>query len=282
LKRKLGGFFSLIRFELPFSAGVCVLLGQLLALGYFPTLGLVFFGFVSVFLISASTLILNDYFDVETDRINAPYRAIPAGLVTRSEVLALFAGVTALGFAASAWISLQALVVGTLVWLVGFLYNWRFKRLGLAGNLMVAFSVGMTFIYGGLTVGLPFEKIVWFFALTVALIDLGEEIANDAMDAEGDRLAGSQSLAIRFGSEAAIRISAAIFFAVVLLSVFPLAMGWMDWVDFLPLLLMDGVILYAIKQFLDPGSPQRRKLLRWVYLSGLGSMLLLIVFRLVR
>ena len=52
---------------------------------------------------------------------------------------------------------------------------------------MVNFSVGMTFVFGGIAVDKPFEIIVWFFATITMLIDLGEEIAADAMDIEGDR-----------------------------------------------------------------------------------------------
>ena len=52
---------------------------------------------------------------------------------------------------------------------------------------MVSFSVGMTFVFGGIAVGKPFEIIVWFFAIITMLIDLGEEIAANAMDIEGDR-----------------------------------------------------------------------------------------------
>lgn len=86
---KLKGIFQLIRFELPFSAGICVIMGQLLSLGGFAGLAESTFGFFSVFLISASILVLNDYFDVETDRINAPQRPIPSGKISKSQALLL-------------------------------------------------------------------------------------------------------------------------------------------------------------------------------------------------
>ena len=75
------GLWRLFRFELPFTAGICVVLGSLLALGQFPTLTQVALGFLIIFFIAAAPLILNDYFDVESDRINAPHRPLPAGLV---------------------------------------------------------------------------------------------------------------------------------------------------------------------------------------------------------
>jgi len=87
IMNKINGLFPLVRFELPFSAGVCVVMGQLLALGEFASIAVSVFGFASVFLISASILVMNDYFDVETDRINAPHRPIPSNLVTPNEAL---------------------------------------------------------------------------------------------------------------------------------------------------------------------------------------------------
>ena len=279
-KTKVVGLLRLFRFELPFAAGVSVLIGELLALGTFPTVREAVLGFTSVFLLSAAALILNDYFDVAVDRVNAPDRPLPSGAVTRREVLWLFAVVTVLGLFTSSLIGLQALLVALLMWGVGCLYNWRLKRTGLLGNLMVSFSVGMTFVFGALTVGAPLESMVWYFAITGALIDLGEEIAVDALDAEGDREIGSRSLALTLGPEIALRISGGIFFAVVTFSSVPLLWGWVRPIYALPLLLMDGVIVYSTVKVLFTQTATPRRYLRWIYLSGTGAMLLFLIMRL--
>ncbi|NTU97790.1 MAG: UbiA family prenyltransferase, partial [Chlorobiaceae bacterium] len=95
---KIVGLLHLFRFELSFAAGACVLLAELLALGGFPSPVQAVCGFLSFFCISATALILNDCFDIETDRINAPSRPLPAGLVTKTEALVLSAFVTLSGF----------------------------------------------------------------------------------------------------------------------------------------------------------------------------------------
>ncbi len=281
-REKVAGLLRLFRFELPFAAGVCVVLGSLLALGQLPTMAELALGFFSVFFISAAALILNDYFDIESDRINAPERPLPAGLVTEREVVWLALGVTLLGLSLSYLLGLAVLLIATVVWIVGFLYNWRFKRTGLPGNLMVSFSVGMTFIYGGVVVGQPFVPIVWFFAVLALLINLGEEIAADAMDVAGDRQAHSRSLAIRLGSENALRISGLIFRGVVVISILPFVFGWLNWVYFWPILLMDGVILYATARLLDAGLAHRRIYIRWIYLSATAALLVIILMELFR
>ncbi|MBA4407211.1 prenyltransferase [bacterium] len=279
LRRKLRGLFRLFRFELPFTAGVCVILGELLALGRLPAVTEIALGFLSVFFISSTALILNDYFDLETDRINAPERPLPSGLITERDVIFLSVAVTILGFITAFFISVEVFLVIVFVWAVGFLYNWRFKRTGFMGNLMVAFSVGMTFILGGIAVNKPFENLVWFFAVWVMLIDLGEEIAADAMDIEGDRKAGSRSLAIVLGSENALKISAAVFLLVVAGSSLPFLLRWMEMIYLFPVLLTDAVILYSTVKLLDSGIANRRIYIRSIYLSGLVALFIIIIIR---
>lgn len=281
-RKRMLGLFRLFRFELPFTAGVCVILGELLALGKIPTTKEMILGFLSVFFISATSLILNDYFDIESDKINAPERPLPAGLVTQQDVILLSCLVTALGFITSYTISFKALLVVILAWAVGFLYNWRFKKAGLFGNLMVSFSVGMTFIFGGIVVDQPFEKAVWSFGIMVFLINLGEEIAADAMDVAGDRQAGSRSLPVLLGHENALKISTAIFLLVSVISCLPFLFGWIEWVYVFPILLMDIVILYSSIKLLDSRIANRRIYIRWIYLSGLVAILIFIILKMVR
>jgi geranylgeranylglycerol-phosphate geranylgeranyltransferase len=280
--KKVRGLFRLLRFELPFTAGVCVILGELLATGALPTVKEMVLGFLSVFFLSATSLILNDYFDIESDRINAPERPLPAGLVTPRDVIFFFSIVTLLGFLTSSMLGIAAFLAGTLAWTVGFLYNWRGKKTGLAGNLMVSFSVGMTFIFGGIAAGRPLEKEVWFFGILALLINLGEEIAADAMDVAGDRHAGSHSLAVQLGGENALKISAAIFTSACALSLLPWVFGWMEWVYGIPILLMDAAILYSTLKLLDPKTAHRRLVIRWIYLSALAAILAFIFLRMVR
>lgn len=277
--KKLKGLFNLIRFELPFSAGVCVLMGQMLTLGEFASAFLSISAFLSVFFISASILVLNDYFDIETDKINAPHRPIPSGLVSATEALRLSIFLLAVGLVLSLTISVLAFVCSAALLIIGFLYNRKFKKSGLPGNLLVSFSVGMTFIYGGVSVGLPFNKIVLFFGLIAALIDLGEEIAADAMDAKGDMLINSKSLAINFGRETALKVSAYIFLCVIILSFVPFLITWFSPIYLFPILLMDIAIGYSTLKLLKSRNDEGRKYIRWIYLGGTFGLIVFIVMR---
>lgn len=278
---KFTGLLKLLRFELPFSAGVCVVMGQLLALGEFASLSVSVFGFTSVFLISASILVMNDYFDVETDRINAPHRPIPSNVVTPNEALyfsliLLFAGIS-FGYL----ISITVQIISIVLAVIGFLYNRYFKKSGLPGNLLVSFSVGMTFIYGGASVELLFHKMVLFFGLIAALIDLGEEIAADAMDIKGDQLINSNSLAIKYGQSTALKISGFIFFLVIVLSFVPFILNWFSIIYLIPIGIMDLSIAYPALRLLKSKNDEGRKYIRWIYLGAISGIIIFIVMRLI-
>ena len=273
--KKLNGLLRLIRFELPFAAGVCVVMGQLFALGEFAPVAITVAGFFAVFLISASILVSNDYFDIETDKINAPDRPIPSNLVSLPEALSLSIFLLIAGLVLSYLISIAALLFSVGLAVIGFLYNRKFKKHGLAGNFMVSFSVGMTFIFGGLSVGLPFNKMVLFFGVIAALIDLGEEIAADSMDVKGDLLIDSNSIAIRFGKEAALKVSVRIFFLVILLTILPFLLKWFPVIYLIPIGIMDTAIAYSSLKLLKAEGEEGRKYIRSLYL---GATLGLIIF----
>lgn len=279
--KKVKGIIQLIRFELPFAAGICVVMGQLLALGEFASLFITLSGFFSVFTISASILVLNDYYDVETDKINAPHRPIPSNLITPFEALLLSIILLIIGFILSYLITISALLFSIALAIIGFLYNRKFKKSGLLGNILVSFSVGMTFIFGGLTVELPFHKMVIFFSLIAALIDLGEEIAADAMDVKGDLLINSNSIAIKYGKETALKISGFIFFIVVLLTSIPFLLKWFSSVYLFPILLMDFFIVYPTIKLIKSQNEEGRKYIRWIYLGSTFGLVIFLIMRVI-
>jgi geranylgeranylglycerol-phosphate geranylgeranyltransferase len=278
LNKKVKGLIQLFRPELPFSAGVCVFLGEIVALGGFPFLREAVLGFACGFFISGSALVSNDYFDLEVDKVNAPQRPLPSGIVSPTEAL-LFAAFTMLvGLAAAFAISVPAFVISVIFGIIGVLYNWKYKQAGLLGNLMVASSVGITFILGGLAVGQPFNPIVWFFSLTAFLIDFGEEIAGDAMDIEGDKKRDSKSIAIRCGKQFALRISAGVLLLLVLISFTPYLLGWLGITYLIIISIADILTLFTIVKLLKSQTPEEgRKYMRQIYMGALVGMLAYIV-----
>ncbi|MBI4928007.1 MAG: UbiA family prenyltransferase [Anaerolineae bacterium] len=276
--QKIRGLIGLFRPELPAAAGVCVLMGQVLAGGRVPPVPVAILGFLSVFTISASALILNDLFDYEVDRVNHPQRPLPSGRVTPRDVIVLTAITSLVGLGAALALGVDILAVGLLFWVIGFLYNWRFKESGLPGNLMVAVSVAFTFIFGAMTVQEPWNGLVWTFAGIAFLIDLGEEIAGDTMDMEGDKKRGTRSIPLLMGRRFALTLAIGLWSLVIPLSLVPVWMGWLGTTYLVIFLITDSLIVFFSYRLWRAPSPQAgRHAMRGVYMGmSLGVLAFLL------
>jgi geranylgeranylglycerol-phosphate geranylgeranyltransferase len=274
--KKIKGMIRLFRPDLSMAAGVCVLTGQVLATGTWPPLLTAVLGFVSLFAISGSALILNDYFDIEVDKVNAPERPLPSGAVTPSDAIWLAVAASILGLATALVLGYRALILAFILWVISFLYNWRFKQSGLPGNLIVCASVALSFIFGALSVDKLGNNVVWTFSLMAFFLDLGEEIAGDAMDMEGDRKRHSRSIALSRGKPFALTISLMLWSIVVLLSLLPYFMNWMG-ISYLVIILITDIILvfFSIRLVKSQTPEAGRKAMRGIYM---GATLGLIAF----
>lgn len=277
MSKKLKGAIQLFRPELPLAAGICVILGEIIAVGGTPSLRELLLGFACGFFLSGAALTLNDYFDIEVDKVNAPQRPIPAGLLTPRDAVLLTISATLIGLSAALLLGPLAFLVGIFFWGIGVLYNWKYKAEGFQGNLMVAASVGSTFLLGGIAVGQPLHRMVWFFGLIAFLIDLAEEIAGDAMDMAGDRKRSSKSIALKLGRGAALRISGFLFLLVVLLSYLPFLLGWLEAGYVLLVSAIAAVVIFFTIRLLRSQTPEAgRAAMRGIYLSITIGMLIFI------
>lgn len=276
LSKKIKGMIQLFRPELPIAAGICVTAGQVLAAGRLPSLQVGILAFLCVFAISSSALILNDYFDYEVDLVNHPDRPLPSGAVSRADVLWLTLVTTLIGLASAFALGLIAFVGSIIIWVIGFLYNWRYKQSGFPGNVMVAFSVGATFIFGAISMELPWNLIVWTFALMAFFVDLGEEIAGDAMDMEGDKKRGSRTIALLYGKSFAVKVTVVLWCVVMVLSILPIVFGWLGRAYIVTIIIMNVVLIYFSRRLILAKDPKAgRRAMRGAYL---GAMLGIIAF----
>lgn len=276
--RKIQGLVSLIRPEFCTGAGLFVVVGEVIAVGGVPPVREAMLGFVAIFFIFASINVLNDYFDLEVDHVNAPHRPLPSGVVSPLEVVGFGAVVSVIGLVAGAIVGVVTLLIAVVFWAVGFLYNWRFKAMGLSGNLMVSSSVAGTFIFGGVAVGEPFNRVVWSFAAMVFVFDLGEEIAGDAMDALGDVKRRSRSVALVWGRNEALHCSGLLFLTFILLSLLPYLAGWLGPPYLVVIVPTDVVIAYSgAKLVKSQNLDEGRRRIRHLYLGLIPALVAFVV-----
>jgi len=188
-----------------------VVLGEVIALGSVPTTRQVTLGFLSSFFLTASSFVLNDYLDVEVDRINCPGRPIPAGLISERSALLYGTILAVTGSLLAMVLGLYPFAVALLTFLISVWYSLSGKQTGLLGNMTVAFCVAQPFAYGAIiSTGSLNMTIVMIFLLTF-LSNAGREVANGIADAAGDATKNVRSVAIIYGSKAAALLASTFF-----------------------------------------------------------------------
>ncbi len=196
-------------------------------------------------LITAAANAINDYFDVEIDRINKPFRPLPSGSLSRG-FAAAFAGVLFVaGVALSALINRAALLIAASASVLLYLYSARLKRTVLWGNLTVSLLSGLAFIYGGVAV---FRlKIALVPAVFAFFFHLGREILKDIEDMVGDRAAEAVTFPIRHGVHASRLLITAVFSLLMILTLVPYGAGLFGRVYlWLVVLGVDAVLLFVM------------------------------------
>ncbi len=274
--KKIKGLIRLFRPDLSLAAGLCTVGGQIIATGHLASWPVTLLGFLCAFGCSGAALVVNDYFDFEVDKINAPERPLPSGAVTKREAILLGILISLLGLIPAALLGSVCFIFTLIFWVIGFLYNWRYKETGLPGNLMVSSSVAFTFILGAMSVGQPWNTLVWVFAMMAFFIDLGEEITGDALDLEGDRQRGARSIARSFGKPFALRTAVTLWGVVILLGWIPVLTGLMGVLYILTILAVDALIIfYSVRLLRTDDVSTQRQCMKGIYI---GATLVVLAF----
>ncbi len=99
------------------------------------------------------------------------------------------------------------------------------KKYGVYGNLIVASSLAIPFIYGGVaTGGSVTSSLLLFMAFTSFLSGVGREVVKAMADTVGDAKRGIRSFAIVHGLRSAAKVGAVFFLLAVVTSLLPLAL----------------------------------------------------------
>jgi len=199
----LEAYFRIIRPSICFFEAIIAIIGQILAKGVFPESTIALKAFISIFLITASGNVLNDYLDYEVDSVNTPWRPIPSGKVSRASALQYGILLGILGIAVTLLVNLAAATLGLVIFMLTNLYSVKGKIYGIVGNTIIAFTISSCFLFGVLTVTTNIKPYnVFIFGLCFLYV-LGGEVIQSIADAEGDKVRGVKSIAIVCGHRTA-------------------------------------------------------------------------------
>jgi geranylgeranylglycerol-phosphate geranylgeranyltransferase len=236
-------------------------------------------GFLTGFFICAYSMAVNDVYDIEVDRVNRPERPLPSGRISvasasRLSVVALLAGV------ACSVLTLSPLAVGIALFyaFLAWLYNSWAKEEGIGGNLIVASSLAIPFIYGGvITGGSSTGSLLLMMALTAFFSGVGREVVKTMADVEGDAKRGVKSVARTGGMRAASGVGAAFFVLAVLTSWVPLLTGIANQIYTYGVVIPDAIFIGLAAAILARPDAVRALRVKRVALAGMTVGLLVFI-----
>jgi len=220
--------FKLTRFEHAIMLAFAVLIAETAVLGEVPQLSLVLVLSILVPVFSEmGSFALNDYLDMATDRLNKKTDrplvrgTISPGFALNFSVLSLW-----LSIALAFFLSSPAFLIAFAFNVLAILYNWKLKDLPLVGNVYIALTMAIPFIFGNFVVAPALAPITLILALLGFVAGLAREIIKSAEDMEGDRKArGSRTLPVIIGERNAVLSAVALYILFIGLSAMPFFQG---------------------------------------------------------
>ncbi len=162
-------------------------------------------GVLTYFFIAGSGMVINDYYDIEIDKINRPERPIPRGSITMNQAKILWIVTSLLGISIAILhsiifnIGFLNIILAVFFAFIGWLYAAWGKKSGFFGNIIVSISFSIGLIYGAVLNSSNIPPYIYFFFLTAFFLLLSREIIKGCEDIEGDKNEGVKTLAIKIG-----------------------------------------------------------------------------------
>jgi geranylgeranylglycerol-phosphate geranylgeranyltransferase len=232
--KKLKAIWELMRLGHGVMLFIAILIGSLISQKtLFDNLNLpllnIFLTFFPALFLEASTFALNDYYDLEIDRINKRTdRPLVRGDLSPKTALNLFYLLFPLGLLCSYFVNMSCFLIALITALISVLYDAKMKKIKLIGNFYIAYIMSIPFVFGGATVlgnnafslgGI--NPAIYVIAFIAFLAGAGREIMKDVMDFEGDKRQGVKSFPRYIGIRASNGVAATFYLCAIALSFLP-------------------------------------------------------------
>jgi len=173
-------------------------------------------GALSAALLNGASNVVNQYFDLEIDKINKPFRPYASGRISKVGILTFscILYLTALGLS---WlVNLKLFIIILITAVISFCYSAppiRAKRFTFFSNIFIALPRGMFLIVAGWSVSQPvFRLEPWFIGLIFALFLFGAATTKDFSDIKGDSRFGIKTLPVVYGVRKTLQIISPFFY----------------------------------------------------------------------
>lgn len=183
---KISAVLRLTRIEHSIMLVLAVIAAELIA-GYIPAAQILALSIITPIFVSMGSFAINDYYDVAADRANKRMdRPIVNGSIKRGEALKIAIICFIIGVAASIFINITAFLIAFAFAVLAILYSSKLKDTLMLGNLYIAFSMVIPFIYGNYVVSNKLSAAIVLISIITFLAGLAREIHGMIRDYSGD------------------------------------------------------------------------------------------------
>ncbi|MFW9819719.1 MAG: geranylgeranylglycerol-phosphate geranylgeranyltransferase, partial [Candidatus Thorarchaeota archaeon] len=210
-------------------------------------------GVLTYFFIAGSGMVINDYYDIEIDKINRPERPIPRGSITLKQAKILWILTFSIGIIIAIIhsvlfnIGYLNVIIAAFFAFMGWLYAAWGKKSGFIGNIIVSISFSIGLIYGAVLNNSNVPPYIYFFFLTSFFLLLSREVIKGCEDFEGDKKQGVKTLAIRLGIKKATTFSLIFALLAIIFFILPFFTNILNPILFLISMVFGiAVVLYTI------------------------------------
>ncbi|MFL3050152.1 MAG: geranylgeranylglycerol-phosphate geranylgeranyltransferase [Candidatus Neomarinimicrobiota bacterium] len=182
-------------------------------------------GLIIVMAFTGGANALNDYFDLDIDKINKKNRPLVRGYLTPKFALNLSVVLYGLGIVVASLTPKPALIISVGIALPLILaYNLRLKGTILFGNLAVSLIIAITFLFSGSLFN-ALEKMILpaFLAFSFTFV---REFIKDMADEKGDREMGLNTLPVKLGLIASAKVAIGMISLLLFVIILPYVMGF--------------------------------------------------------
>jgi geranylgeranylglycerol-phosphate geranylgeranyltransferase len=222
---KMKAVLKLTRIEHSIMLVIAVIAGEVIALGangIVPSALVIALSIITPVFVSMGSFAINDYYDVKADRANKRMdRPLVNGSLTRKGALRIALISFAIGVLASLFINAYAFVIALVFAVLAILYSYKLKDKLLIGNIYIAFSMVIPFIYGNYVVSTMLRANIVLISIIIFLAGAAREIHGMIRDYKGDATARkSENLLYHVGQNRSAQLAAVLYIEAIMVSIY--------------------------------------------------------------
>ncbi len=252
-------------------------------------------------LIAAAGYIINDYFDINIDKINKPEKMVVEKIINRRWAILLHWSITTAGLIISLYVSFKTsfivILVNILCTLLLWFYSTTFKKKLLSGNVIISlltswtvlvlyfatYNTGYFFGHTNASLTVPMNRIFKFAVLYggfAFIISLVREVVKDIEDIEGDAKYNGKTMPIVWGIPPA-KVFAGVWLivlagALLIIQFYSFQQGWWGITAYCFFLVVLPSVWILRKLYIAQNTSDYHKIsssIKLVMLSGILSMI---------